>query len=378
MQSQKTLTQQCGKWLNSLVFLGFLLIIAEVFSYIYFQYLLPQQLRDNARFTIWGISPLPQEVKPYLWSNYAPNPQSPQVNQYGWRYGGGAKGDHFRILCLGGSTTWSAKVSEAKKSYPAQLEKYLQNLGYHVDVVNAGVSYYTSAEEVGTLAFRGIYTEPDLVLIHTGGNDIFPFLSPETYQPDYSHWRMVDEQYDNLSRNDMFRAFWHVPSWTFRLFLTVILKPDAFIRAMVAKQPRSAEEDILDINDISQRQAIGLEKNLTTLISIARGHGADVVTILFNFQYDRLHTLIPSLQENPVKYQNAKERVRFAMESSNKTIQHVSDEMGVPVIPFDLFVPSNNDFWVDQCHLNDEGTLEKAIFIGQWLIEHDILAQAKK
>ncbi|GAK50577.1 hypothetical protein U14_01809 [Candidatus Moduliflexus flocculans] len=246
-----------------------------------------------------------------------------------------------------------------------------------MDVVNGGASYYTSAEELGTLAFRGIYTEPDLVLIHTGGNDIYPLMSPRAYQPDYSHWRTVDGGYDNLSRNDLFRAAWIVPSWTFRVWATLRLKPDAMMRAMLSKELDSAMNILLDTNDFSQRQPVGLERNLRSMIAITRAHGATPVTILFNQHSERYHQfLLPFLKNDPQKYAEVRQRADMAMSMVNQTILRVSNELNVPVIPYHLFTPSHDDYWQDQCHLNEEGLVEKAMFIGKWLVELDVLKGA--
>jgi hypothetical protein len=143
-------------------------VLLETASWFYFHHRLYAPLRNSALYSAYGSlpdgRPIPApRIKPYLWANYMPNPHSPEANSHGWRYGGGPKEPGvFRILCLGGSTTWSAKASGPKQSYPAQLEMFLRKMGFTVDVVNGGCGYFTSAELVGTLAFRGIYTEPDL------------------------------------------------------------------------------------------------------------------------------------------------------------------------------------------------------------------------
>lgn len=95
----------------------------------------------------------------------------------------------YRILCLGGSTTYSL-MDDPELAYPRRLEKTLRDmpgLGA-AEVVNGGMTYATSAEMLGTLAFRAAGLDSDLVVVNMGGNDIDPFLAPG-YRPDYSHWR---------------------------------------------------------------------------------------------------------------------------------------------------------------------------------------------
>ena len=77
--------------------------------------------------------------------------------------------DMKKIVALGDSLTAGYGV-DLNKSYPALLEKKLQENGYHYRVINAGVSGETSS---GTLArVEWILTQnPEIVILETGGND---------------------------------------------------------------------------------------------------------------------------------------------------------------------------------------------------------------
>jgi acyl-CoA thioesterase I len=73
------------------------------------------------------------------------------------------------IVALGDSLTAGFGV-DLEESYPALLEKKLQDNGYSYRVINAGVSGETSS---GTLArLEWILTQnPDIVIVETGAND---------------------------------------------------------------------------------------------------------------------------------------------------------------------------------------------------------------
>jgi acyl-CoA thioesterase I len=77
--------------------------------------------------------------------------------------------DMKKIVALGDSLTAGYGV-DLSQSYPALLEKKLQEKGYHYEVINAGVSGETSS---GTLArVEWILTQkPDIVIVETGAND---------------------------------------------------------------------------------------------------------------------------------------------------------------------------------------------------------------
>jgi hypothetical protein len=350
----------------------------ECGSFYAFHNLLNERKRENALFTVYGRGSdgnrmnVPS-IEPYIWSNYKPNPRSKKANEWGWRYGGGPDRHAFRILCLGGSTTWSAKASSPERSYPARLESYLRSEGYDVDVVNGGVPYFTSAELVGTLAFRGIYTKPDLVIIHTGGNDSAPLRSPHAYKPDYTHWRTVRPDWKTVDKPELFRVLWQFPSWFSRLLLTLKINPNPFYRNTLARQVTSPQAGLLAESDISNREPVGLKKNLTTLIATARSHGADVVSMTFKMSYDRLHHLVPQLKGDEALSRRVTQRLKVSIDKSNAAIRDISEKLRVSVIPFHEFNPSRPDYWADQAHLSDEGLVEKAEFVGRWLIANNTI-----
>jgi acyl-CoA thioesterase-1 len=74
-----------------------------------------------------------------------------------------------KIVALGDSLTAGYGV-DLSESYPALLEKKLQENGYQYEVINAGVSGETSS---GTLArVEWILTQnPEIVIVETGAND---------------------------------------------------------------------------------------------------------------------------------------------------------------------------------------------------------------
>lgn len=74
-----------------------------------------------------------------------------------------------RIVALGDSLTAGLGVSP-EQSYPAQLQKQLDALGYRYQVVNAGVSGDTSAGGLRRVAWV-LTGNPRLVILELGGND---------------------------------------------------------------------------------------------------------------------------------------------------------------------------------------------------------------
>ena len=73
------------------------------------------------------------------------------------------------ILAIGDSMTAGYGVA-IEVSYPAQLQKELDNRGYKYRVVNQGVTGSTTIQALSRLN-RGLALSPDIVIIQLGGND---------------------------------------------------------------------------------------------------------------------------------------------------------------------------------------------------------------
>jgi acyl-CoA thioesterase-1 len=83
----------------------------------------------------------------------------------------------IRLLVLGDSLTAGYGLA-AEESFPAQLDKALQKAGYHVAVINAGVSGDTTAGGLARLTWA-LADAPQLVIVELGGNDALRGLPPE-------------------------------------------------------------------------------------------------------------------------------------------------------------------------------------------------------
>ena len=93
----------------------------------------------------------------------------------------------YRIVALGGSSTYDVAIEDNAATFTAQLEKLLkEDYGYqNVQVINAGVPGYNSWEMLVNLEFRVLDLNPDLVIIYEGVNDVHARLvEPSAYRGD--------------------------------------------------------------------------------------------------------------------------------------------------------------------------------------------------
>ena len=75
-----------------------------------------------------------------------------------------------RIMSLGDSHTQGYEVSQGN-TFSAVIERYLQKAGYRAEVINAGVSGFSTAEALLFLENEGVRYQPDVVVLGFYAND---------------------------------------------------------------------------------------------------------------------------------------------------------------------------------------------------------------
>ncbi len=78
--------------------------------------------------------------------------------------------EEIRILALGDSCTFGVGVDN-KSTWPAYLENFFLQSGYHVKVINGGVPGYSSFQGYKFLKKRGLQMKPDIVIVSFWFND---------------------------------------------------------------------------------------------------------------------------------------------------------------------------------------------------------------
>ena len=336
----------------------YLFISIEILSFIAIRVLFPFYFEKKD-------TDLVARYVPDLRSDYKPNKMHPSVNEHGFRYGGNQKKSNaFRIMCIGGSTTWSTGVvADTDPCYPEALEVYLRSQGFDVELINAGVPYHSSLDVLMRLITKGLFYNPDLLLIHTGINDVGPLTSPQKYKADYTHWRKV-----GFSNNKFFKKLWDdFPSSLFRLFILMYLNPSHDYSLSI--QTSEIKHEMLSKTLVNQNRLIGFKKYFSAIISIAKANNMTPITILANNDQRRDGSF--------AKQFSKKENIEYAINRSNNAqyflntvMDSISNSEKINIIPFNEFKPSKKHYWKDSCHLNPKGTKEKAMFIGDYLIKN--------
>jgi len=84
------------------------------------------------------------------------------------------KGETYRIIFVGGSTAFGSGSTSDETTIPGFLQKEISNYGFssNIEVINAGVSGYSSIEEKYLIENYLLKYEPDLFIIYDGLNDL--------------------------------------------------------------------------------------------------------------------------------------------------------------------------------------------------------------
>ena len=369
--SVKKLYIKSNFFIRIILYCFYLFIIFEILSFFVLKIIVSDpKIGDPLKFALGTLDKQSSYVSwmvPDMRSDYKPNIYSTRHNVHGFRNGGGEKNiNSIRILCVGGSTTWGYE-DDTSNTYPSQLEKYLRSKNYEVDVINAGVPYQTSLDVLMRFITKGIYTDPDIILIHTGGNDIGPLRSPYKYISDYTHWR----DYGLFGYDKIFKNLWEkIPLSSFRLSLLFILKPGSGTK--ISEQKSYLSQEMLSKNFLKRKRTKGLENYFKSIISISKANGIIPITILFNSSNEREN----SWAKRKFKGENLKTAIDTEQSSirlHNAIMDSISQANQTFIIPFDKFEPLEKTSWTDQAHLDTKGKKEKAEFIGDYIISSGLL-----
>ncbi|MBI3450759.1 MAG: SGNH/GDSL hydrolase family protein [Acidobacteria bacterium] len=177
----------------------------------------------------------------------------------------------YRVLCVGGSTTFGAGIVGDENTWPARLEAKLAAArpDLRVEVWNAGVPGYTTAENVIYLSLRLVDFRPDLVVFYEGYNDFKPNRHPG-FRSDYAHWR---DREATPQRSPLDRLRFYVKMKALADRLTA--DPSAEVSDV-----RSGEK-LKRFDTASEEGLAAFRRNLETMIAVARRAGADVAVATY-------------------------------------------------------------------------------------------------
>lgn len=273
----------------------------------------------------------------------------------------------FRILCLGGSTTYGFGVDSPYQTYPAQLEKIIDQYIVNdallhtkyigAEVLNAGIEAGTSAEELQQYLFKYRYYKPDAVIVNSGINDAQVACSfSDNYQFDYTHYRRLNFHHEPLVKPASYLLHSYFFSYlTIRLFFSDFSnQQDQFAHQYPQTFCKWTTKSIDSIMANNEMEYYPFYMNSESLYS-------EIIR-----QKSKLYFL-PCLLNNAAQEVKSNPRYKKATALNNAIGIKICTTLGGVVLNFDSV--SDSKLWIDDCHLNAQGEHEKASIIAKQLID---------
>ena len=251
-----------------------------------------------------------------------------------------------RILVYGGSTVLDLAAS-GDSDWPHQIRKVLRERGIeNVEVINAGVSGYTTFDCLGRLYSEGHRLSPDYVVLYDTWNDLkyFRFKEPilrifKPYRPDP-------------------RLVYH--GWADRLMCHVSQLYVRLRNRFLSKRYRMGVEGVIPEGPIpAQIQGAALDQyrlNLELFVDCARNIGA--VPLLMTEA--RLITPdLPDSARKRIPYEYTlfdHETLLKAYEQADRIIKEVGREKKVDVIDAAAVISGNEQLLYDHVHTTAQGS----------------------
>lgn len=288
----------------------------------------------------------------------------------------------FRIVCLGGSTTYGDYNDDYRDSYPDSLQRELHRRGYtQVRVINAGAGGWSTWESLINLQFRLLPLDPDLIIIYHSVNDIRArFVWPhEAYLADNS---------GNLL--PQFTRMYTPSIWEYSTLLRIIMVSVGLVEPQVAlervinrpnrkhfygkefldqlaegRYPSGIFESVSAMDMLEINKPVYFENNLSSMIAIARQHDIDVM--LSTFAYDPLH--FSEGNSSSAEY-------IYAYTEHEAIVRRLARDNKTGFFDLNKHFPREKDLYVDGHHMTSKGTALQAKLFSDY-IEKNMLSSLK-
>lgn len=262
--------------------------------------------------------------------------------------------DLIRVNCLGDSTTINyISYNNQNYSYPMELEKILKRAfpDKNIEVNNFGQGAYSSAEILIKFLLDTIDTEPDIIVLYSGYNDLFPSLTGG-FQSDYSHARRnLGESYHLYKLVSMVPGI-PLASWNFMVNNCLFSQNVRFsLWNVISKEIPNIENDFIGLNTYL--------RNIEHIINICKANSIKIVLSTYcHYLHDKIK----------VKKLNLKFREGLRLE--NEILRKLASKHNIPLVESDLLIPQEDEYFVDSIHFTPEGMQLLAENISLPVINH--------
>jgi len=357
------------------------LIVIELGLRLYLQRFGDDRQKSHYLYTLEEIRQNVRLLRGLAYLNYGLEPQHDEVNEQGYRGPAIAlpkPPGTFRIVALGGSTTYGLFLDTWRHAYPGQLQQLLrQEYGHeHVEVINAGAPAYSSFESAVNMLLRISDLEPDMVVIYHGINDVGERMSdPAHYDGLNSTKGYWYERWEPLPNSVIVRYVASKLGHDFKIpfELTSLFRPPEGTRDC---QPQHGEDGTFCLGfDMSAREVLAdnppvyFERNLRNMVLLARAMDSQV--LLLTWAYSPLDFPIEGGGGMVHGY------LQEGVDEQNDILRQIAQDTGTLFYDLAATFPSGQEYWVNGIHMRLQGTAEMARQLASYLDAHaDLSPQA--
>jgi len=284
----------------------------------------------------------------------------------------------FRIVCMGGSTTYTAAVEDYRESYPAQLETILRERGHgNVTVVNGGSLNWTTYASLVNFQFRVLDLEPDLIIVYHAINDLMGRLiwPPSAYtgdnsgmkEPAVSQWFMPSlPEYSTAIRILLVKTGRTVPHsagyGTINKLRSTYVGDLLKVQHAQGTYPNGLFKDHPVSEILETNPPVYFRRNLENIAVTAIHNG--VVPVFATFAYS---------PEFPEYAWSSCAELWPGYAEMNHVIKEVAADTGSVCFDFAAEFPTAAKYYTDGTHVNAEGARLKAKLFADFLERTNLL-----
>ncbi len=260
------------------------------------------------------------------------------------------KGTKKRVVAIGGSTTYCVDVSD-KDTWPAQLESLL---GSEYEVLNLGMAGHSTAEHLYLLGSLVPRLEPDVIVMQIGLNDLHCMHSPDISP-------VLNKCHSTLFANSVGECFVN------KLPLLASVRAIVSMMQNVGLAPRCPQDPVggRNIKDLDPRVVEAFNAQATSLVSIGKGMGAEVI-------------LVPQVGLKAGDIANGGYRwwtpyldqgsLNSFVTSFNQELRRVADATQVSYVDSVNTTSWGDELFIDLSHLSGPGNLKLAQLIRERVV----------
>lgn len=261
----------------------------------------------------------------------------------------------FRIVCIGGSTTYDTLARSDDEAWPARLEKLLRARHPNVEVVNAGTPSHSLRHSIGPVVWPNIEkVEPDLIFSYHAANEVTD-VARSTFAPRQKYERREEWSAVRLLTD------WSLLAYKVWLLADAVTKPEEKEGSGTLPESGPAE----------------FEAALAELVARARARGARLAlgTFALRWRADQPPEAKKTLAQGAANVFPGLSLagIEGAFARYNALIEKAARASGAVLVPIAAELGGHEEYFGDVMHHSAEGSKKMAEVVARALEESKLL-----